>query len=46
MNNATEFQIEDLPSLGWIQMDYLGEENFYFTLADGSAGFIKLPFPF
>jgi hypothetical protein len=45
MNNAlpklTEYQLTDLPGLGWIVINHIGEENLYFTLADGSEGFIK-----
>ena len=40
-----QFEIEDLPSLGPIQITEIGEENIYFTLADGRVGFVKSPMP-
>tara|TARA_R110000803_G_scaffold58013_1_gene116196 strand:+ start:253 stop:432 length:180 start_codon:yes stop_codon:yes gene_type:complete len=36
------YEVSDLPTLGWFQITEMGEENMYFTLADGSAGFVKL----
>jgi len=46
MNNTTprptQYDIGDLLTLGWITWESMGEENFYFTLEDGSLGFIKL----
>lgn len=38
----TWYEIEDLPALGFITITDIGEENIYFTLADGSRGFIKV----
>ena len=37
----TEFETEDLPGLGWIQITDVGEENVYFTYGDGFPGFCK-----
>jgi len=37
----TQYDAEDLPGLGWLVFTEHGEENSYFTLADGSIGFIK-----
>lgn len=37
-----EFDIDQLPRLGWIQITDVGEENIYFTLEDGSKGFCKV----
>jgi hypothetical protein len=37
----TEYEISELPGLGWIVITWVGEENVYFTLADGSEGFVK-----
>jgi hypothetical protein len=42
MQKLTQYEISDLPSLGWLSDLELGEENMYFTLADGSRGFVKL----
>ena len=41
-SSLTEYQIEDFAALGWIQITEMGEENLYFTLADGTRGFVKL----
>lgn len=41
-NRAEQYDIEDLPRLGWITWTERGEENFYFVMADGSIGFVKL----
>ena len=38
----TQFEIEDLLTIGWITVTDCGEENMYFTLADGSRGFVKI----
>lgn len=38
----TEYEVADLVNLGWIQITEMGEENLYFTLADGSRCFVKL----
>lgn len=38
---ATQYDVEDLPSLGAMHFYYVGEENHYFTTADGVHGFIK-----
>ena len=37
----TFYDLEEIPGLGWVQITDIGEENFYFTLADGSKGFAK-----
>lgn len=37
----TFYEISELPSLGWITITSIGEENIYFTLGDGSRGFCK-----
>lgn len=36
-----EFELEHLPELGALSNCECGEENFYFTLSDGTRGFIK-----
>ena len=36
------YEVDDLPALGWITVHYVGEENAYFTLADGSEGYVKV----
>ncbi len=41
MSNPTYYEVSDLPSLGWLVIDWVGEENIYFTLADGSTGYVK-----
>ncbi len=38
----TQYEVSELPELGWITMTEMGEENLYFTLQDGSKGFCKL----
>ena len=38
---ATQYDIEDLPSLGMMHFYAVGTENHYFTTADGRHGFIK-----
>ena len=35
------YEVTDLPKLGWLAITDIGEENFYFTLADGSEGYVK-----
>ena len=35
------YEVTDLPKLGWLTITDIGEENFYFTLADGSEGYVK-----
>lgn len=37
-----QFEIEDLLTIGWVTITDSGEENIYFTLSDGSRGFIKI----
>ena len=37
-----QYEISDLPSLGWITITEHGSENTYFTLPDGSIGFVKM----
>jgi len=36
------FEVPELPSLGWITITHIGEENIYFTTSQGVNGFIKL----
>ena len=36
-----QYDPQDLPRLGWVTITEHGEENTYFTLADGSVGFVK-----
>tara|TARA_R100000329_G_scaffold30783_1_gene28493 strand:+ start:2641 stop:2874 length:234 start_codon:yes stop_codon:yes gene_type:complete len=36
-----QYELTDLPTLGWLTDCECGEENFYFTTADGIRGFIK-----
>jgi len=36
-----QYELADLPTLGWLADGECGEENFYFTTADGVRGFIK-----
>lgn len=36
-----DFELEDLPRLGWIRITHIGDENVYFTLPDGREGFAK-----
>lgn len=38
-----QFEVSDLTVIGWITITSIGEENVYFTLADGRRGFVKLP---
>ena len=38
----TQYEIEDLAGLGWVQITDMGDENLYFVLADGSLGFAKI----
>lgn len=38
----TQYEVSELPELGWITMTEMGEENLYFTFQDGSKGFCKL----
>jgi hypothetical protein len=40
--NITEYEITDLLSLGWLSNMEAGEENLYFTLSDGTEGFVKV----
>ena len=40
-NTPREYDLVDLPRLGWITITVHGQENTYFTLADGSVGFVK-----
>ena len=35
-------EIEDLATLGWIVITWVGEENMYFTDADGTEYFCKI----
>lgn len=37
-----EYDLDDLPTLGWLQVTDVGEENMYFTLEDGTDGFCKV----
>ena len=39
---AHQYDTADLPGLGWIVITEHGAENTYFTLADGSVGFVKV----
>jgi hypothetical protein len=39
---AREYDPSQLHTLGWLQFKERGEENMYFTLQDGSRGFIKI----
>lgn len=41
-SNMNEYEISELPSLGFVTITHSGEENVYFTLADGSLGFVKV----
>ena len=41
LHRIVEYEVEDLPKIGWIQITHIGEENVYFTLSDGSLGFYK-----
>ncbi len=40
------FEIEDLPNLGWIEMEEMGSENLYFKYLDENNkicfGFVKI----
>ena len=36
-----QYDEADLPSLGWITITFIGEENVYFTLEDGTEAFFK-----
>lgn len=38
----TEYEVTDLPTLGFITITDIGEENVYFTLSDGTAGYCKI----
>lgn len=38
----TEYEITDLNNIGWLSNMEAGEENLYFTLSDGTEGFIKV----
>jgi len=37
-----EYDYTALPTLGWMTITDVGEENIYFTLADGTKGFCKV----
>jgi len=41
MKKATEYEVNELLTIGPIVITECGEENMYFTLADGSTGFCK-----
>jgi len=41
-NAATQYEVSELPSLGWLRFESMGDENLYFVLSDGSRGFVKL----
>jgi len=34
-------ETDDLPKMGWVRINHIGEENIYFTKDDGSKWFIK-----
>jgi hypothetical protein len=36
------YELEDLPRLGWLTITGCGEENLYFTLENGTKGFVKV----
>ena len=40
--SPTEYEVSDLPLLGPIVIHWVGEENMYFTLGDGSEGYVKI----
>ena len=40
-NTIRWIEIEELPGLGWIKITEIGEENVYFTIADGTLCFCK-----
>ena len=44
LRNRTPAQYEaaEFATIGWIQITEIREENVYFTLADGTRGFVKL----
>ena len=37
-----EYDLTALPTLGWLTITHVGEENIYFLLADGTCGFCKV----
>ena len=41
MDRLRQFELEDLPGLGWVTITSCGEENLYFNLEDGTKAFIK-----
>ncbi len=42
LQRPVEFQVEDLPHIGPLRIDSVGEENVYFELPDGRRGFCKV----
>lgn len=41
MSKLLHVELEDLSALGWITITYVGDENVYFTTADGIEGYFK-----
>lgn len=39
---AVGYEVSDLPSLGWITITSMGEENLYFMLANGQDAYVKI----
>lgn len=39
----TEYDPASFDTLGWLTITEHGQENTYFTLSDGTKGFVKLP---
>ena len=38
-----EYEISNLPSLGWLTITWVGEENMYFIeMGNGTRGFVKI----
>jgi hypothetical protein len=39
--NYEQYELSELPTLGYIVITWVGEENMYFTKQDGTFGFVK-----
>lgn len=39
---VTWYEIEQLPSLGWLTITWVGNENIYFTMNGGRRGYCKV----
>lgn len=39
---VTQYEIDDLPLLGWFVITWVGNENIYFTMGSGRRGYCKV----